>query len=62
MIVFSKFNSLFAMANYFSNDGICKKAIIENRWGNDVICPHCGKHHCKMTKNGRFIFDGIQEK
>ncbi len=54
MIDFSKFDSLFAMANYFSDDDICKKAIIENRWGNDVVCPLCGKHHCKMGKNGRF--------
>ena len=54
MIDFSKFNSLFAMANYFNNDDICKETIIENRWGDDVVCPHCGKHHCKKTKNGRF--------
>lgn len=55
MIDFSKFNSLFAMANYFNNDDVCKKAIIENRWRHgDVVCPHCGKHHCRMSKNGRF--------
>ena len=55
MIDFSKFNSLFAMANYFSNDNVCKKAIIENRWSvGNVICPHCGKRHCRMSKNGRF--------
>ena len=54
MIDFSNFNSLFAMANYFNKDDICKKTIIENRWGGDVVYPHCGKHHCKMTKNGRF--------
>lgn len=54
MIDFSNFNCLFTMANYFNNDDICKKTIIENRWGDDVVCPHCGKHHCKMAKNGRF--------
>lgn len=52
MIDFSKFNSLFEMTNYFNNDDACINAIIESRWGHgDVICPHCGKHHCKMTKN-----------
>ena len=58
MIDFSKFNSLFAMANYFSSDDVCKQTIIEKRWGvgeaQDVVCPYCGKHHCRMCKNGRF--------
>ena len=55
MIDFSKFDSLFEMTNYFNNDGVCINAIIESRWGDGaVICPHCGKHHCKMTKNSRF--------
>ncbi len=55
MIDFSKFNSLFAMANYFYGDDIYKQTIIVNRWSDgDVICPHCDKHHCKMARNGRF--------
>ena len=58
MIDFSKFNSLFSMANYFSSDDVCKQTIIERRWGvgeaQDVVCPYCGKHHCRMCKNGRF--------
>jgi transposase-like protein len=55
MIDFSRFDSLFAMTNYFNNETICQKAIIESRWSDgDVVCPHCGKHHCKMSKNGRF--------
>lgn len=58
MVDFSKFNSLFSIANYFSTDEICKQTIIESRWGKDeaqdVVCPYCGKHHCKMSKSGRF--------
>ena len=55
MIDFSRFGSLFAMTNYFYSDDICTKAILESRWSDgDVVCPHCGKHHCKMSKNGRF--------
>ena len=52
MIDFSKFNSLFSIASYFSTDDVCKQTIIESRWGKDdaqdVVCPYCGKHHCKM--------------
>ena len=35
MVDFSKFNSLFSIANYFSTDEICKQTIIESRWGKD---------------------------
>ena len=54
MIDFSKFNSLFSLTIYFSSETKCKQAIIESRWGDDVVCPFCGKHHCKMSKSGRF--------
>lgn len=58
MIDFSKFNSLFSIASYFSTDDVCKQTIIESRWGKDesqdVVCPYCGKHQCKMSKSGRF--------
>ena len=58
MIDFSQFDSLIAMTMYFNNEEVCKNAIIETRWGvgeqQDVVCPYCGKHHCKMSKSGRF--------
>ena len=58
MINFKKFNSIISLTSYFTSDEKCKKAIIEARWGagneQDVVCPYCGKHHCKMSKNGRF--------
>ena len=58
MIDFSKFNSLIAMTMYFNSEDVCRNAIIETRWGKgeqqDVVCPYCGKHHCKMSKSGRF--------
>lgn len=55
MIDFSQFKSLISLVRYFSNDNICKQTIIEARWSDgDVICPYCGKHHCKMSKSGRF--------
>lgn len=58
MIDFSQFDSLLAMTLYFNNEEVCKNAIIETRWGKgeqqDVVCPYCGKHHCKMSKSGRF--------
>ena len=54
MIDFTKFNSIIAVINYFNNEQICKQALIEARWGNDVVCPHCGKHHCTRRADGRF--------
>ena len=58
MIDFSQFDSLIEMTMYFNNEETCKNAIIETRWGKgeqqDVVCPYCGKHHCKMSKSGRF--------
>jgi hypothetical protein len=52
MINFKKFNSIISLTAYFNSDDKCKQAITEARWGvgneQDVVCPYCGKHHCKM--------------
>ncbi len=53
-IDFTKFDSLLSVAEYFNTDTICKQALEEARWGDDVVCPYCGKHHCTKMKNGRF--------
>lgn len=54
MIDFSLFNSLQDVAEYFSDELVCKQALTEARWGYDVVCPHCGRHHCVKRKDGRF--------
>ena len=51
----SKFNSLVELLAYFRNDSICRKVLVESRWGDDVICPYCGGHHCKPGYKGRFV-------
>ncbi|MBQ0015764.1 MAG: transposase, partial [Bacteroidales bacterium] len=65
MIDFSQFDSFFSMADYFSDDEICKRTIIECRWGSgesqDVVCPYCGKHLCRMSKSGRFHCTGCNK-
>ena len=33
MIDFSQFNSLIALTTHFNNEDICRKAIVETRWG-----------------------------
>jgi len=53
-IDFTKFDSLISVADYFDTESKCKQTLAESRWGADVICPHCGKHHCKLSKNGRY--------
>ena len=55
-INFTKFNSLIAIAEYFSTDDICKAAIAQERWSDGVaVCPYCGGKHCYMTAEGRYI-------
>lgn len=54
MVDFSKFNSIIAVINHFNNEDICKQTLAEVCWGNDVECPHCGKHHCIRRKDGRY--------
>ncbi|MDY4705276.1 MAG: IS1595 family transposase [Prevotella sp.] len=53
------------MTSYFTSGDKCKQAIIESRWGvgkeQDIVCPYCGKHHCKMSKNGRFHCTGCNK-
>lgn len=53
MIDFSKFNSIVSVVNHFNNEDVCKNALAEARWGDDVVCPHCGKRHCTKRKDGR---------
>lgn len=54
MINFSKFNSLYSVAMYFKTESKCQQAIVESRWGDDVVCPYCGKHHCNKRADGRW--------
>ena len=54
MVNFSKFNSIIAVIKHFNSEEICKQALAEARWGDDVVCPHCGQHHCTKRKDGRY--------
>jgi len=42
------------VATYFNTEEKCQQAIVESRWGDDVVCPYCGKHHCHKRADGRF--------
>lgn len=55
MFDFSKFDSLVQVMEYFTDDSKCRKVIEDSRWGDDVICPYCGQHHCKKGYRGRFV-------
>ena len=54
MINFNNFKSIISVINYFNDEDICKKALVEARWGDDVVCPFCGQHHCSTRKDGKF--------
>jgi transposase-like protein len=53
-INFTKFDSLISVADYFDSEKKCKQTLAESRWGDDIVCPKCGKHHCKLSKTGRY--------
>jgi len=54
MIDFTQFDSLVTVADYFVDEKTCKQALTETRWGYDIVCPNCGKHHCARRSDGRF--------
>ena len=63
MIDFTKFNSPFQVADYFTTNEICKQAVAEARWADGVVvCPYCGGVHCKMGKDGRYLCKDCRDK
>ena len=51
MISFSRFNSIYALTDYFDSERKCRKAVFESRWRkDDVVCPFFGRHHCYVRK------------
>lgn len=62
MIDFSKFDNIISLTSYFSSKKRCEQAIIDSRWADgDVVCPYCGRHHCKTSRNGRFHCTGCNK-
>lgn len=62
MIDFSKFDNIISLTAYFSSKKRCEQAVIESRWADgDVVCPYCGRHHCKTSRNGRFHCTGCNK-
>ena len=59
---FRRFNSLVSMMEYFTSDQQCRKYLVESRWGDDVVCPYCGCHHCKVGYRGRYVCPGCLNK
>ena len=57
MKVLSEFDNLFSLTSYFTTEEICKEFLAQQRWGGDVVCPICGKHHCKQRFDGRYRCD-----
>ena len=53
-IDFTQFDNLISVADYFDSDKKCKQTLAESCWGDDIVCPKCGKHHCKLSKTGRY--------
>ena len=63
MIDFKQFDSLLQVADYFTTNDICKQTIAESRWADGVaVCPYCGKRHCKLGKDGRYLCHDCKRK
>lgn len=54
MIGLEKFDNLISLITYFKDNETCKRFLKEQRWGDDVVCPYCGHHHCRARSNGQF--------
>lgn len=54
MIGLEKFDNLISLITYFKDNATCKQFLKEQRWGDDVVCPYCGHHHCYSRSNGQF--------
>ena len=54
MIGLEKFDNLISLITYFKDNATCKQFLKEQRWGDDVVCPYCGRHHCNARPDGRF--------
>ena len=52
-----EFDNLFSLTSYFTTEKVCKEFLAQQRWGGDVVCPICGKHHCKQRFDGRYRCD-----
>ena len=62
-INFTQFDSLIQLADFFSSEEICKKAIAQERWGDGAaVCPYCGSTHTHICKDGRYICKDCQNK
>lgn len=51
---FSRFDNLISLMSYFTDNSVCKDFLAEQRWGDDVVCPLCGRHHCRKRGDGRY--------
>jgi transposase-like protein len=38
----SKFTNLIEVMMHFSDDATCKEYLVQMRWANGIVCPHCG--------------------
>lgn len=55
MIDFKQFNNIISLTSFFNTEERCRQAVIESRWPDgNIICPHCGQHHCHKRKDGRY--------
>lgn len=59
MYFLKHFDNLLSIAFHYADNKKCKDAITKYRWQDgDVVCPYCGKHLCKRSRNDRFHCTG----
>lgn len=46
------FKTLIELLDYFKNEDVCKQFLIEQRWSNGVVCPHCESTKIYNTNRG----------
>lgn len=46
------FNSKIELVRYYADEENCKKLLAQQRWGDNVTCPHCGHDKVYTTNRG----------
>ena len=49
-----RFQSLFELNDYFSDEYTCKQHLAQIRWKGNLICPRCGCQKFYLFANGDY--------
>ena len=61
MIDLGEFRSMVDLVHSFPTEESARERLAMCRWGGDVVCPYCGRHHCGRS-GSRYVCPGCGNK